>query len=1105
MKRILSIVIALSLAWRMAAQDAPQLILPILDRFDMKGVYFLPQRNLLATHGSDDNVKIWRLSDGKLLHTIVLKEYENPNGMAISPNGKTLAFVTYGKVHWVNLDDFSMKESDFISEEDGMQQYEYRSCVFSKDGNTLYVGGGNYGEIVLWKIPLNGTKLERISKAALLPQELDTRGVEPVKGTKSIHLSADGKSVLAAAGPKEIYQFNLAERKSRRLTSMEANYLVALPKGQWVTVTKAGGKSTVRVFSVALQAGATASVPYEAKGAVAFPKSNKCLIFGEKQYSIFDATTAKIEGTYPLPDGVQCMAVNERENQIAHAGIKDERARAGVRALRASEDLLALGFPLFQADRLAASPAADWFLVAKGNEGNFKTLHVSQGNLQVRTHPPIDLYKSAQLSAGHVGAILEHNGKLQVFNSLKNQEPLRIITEQQAEYGISLSPDGKLAALLTAKNGALIFEIESKKQIAHLQYKPGSVDENPMLYGTFSPDGKTFVGACGAYDVVSRLRCWDLASGKMLWEIKESPFEHPTFSPDGKEIFCLENDPYERSVRWLDPANGRTLRQVSMTNELKYVKRRNILLSPDFSTFLDPSERTLYSTKTGKKVHTYVPNGVAYGAALLGNGYYAWFAITSSADEDNLSSRLILYDFSKQKELATLYLLEDSDDWALITPQGHYDATPGAMQKMYYRQGTDLIALDALSERFFTPRLYEKLLNDYRPPSDDDIKRLKKPPVVKLGIPVEQRNLVVEDDKTNIPQYVIRTEHIKITAEATAPGDVVKDIRLYQNGKLVETTTRNLVVEDDAGTPSKSVVFEIALVPGDNRLRAIAPNSKRVESAPDEILIQYKPGAETNPPTPSNIQLHMVVVGINKYKNAKYNLNYAIADATAFTNALKAGATGLFADIQVHTVADEQATKSGIVAAMDRVKAQAKPQDVFVFYYAGHGVLDDKNQYYLVPHDVTQLYGNPDALAQQGLSATLLQQYAREIKAQKQLFLLDACQSAGALQQTATARGAAEEKAISQLARATGTHWITASGSEQFASEFAQLGHGTFTYALLEALAGKADNGDKRITVKEIDAYLQAVVPELTAKYKGTPQYPASFGFGNDFPVGVVR
>lgn len=45
-------------------------------------------------------------------------------------------------------------------------------------------------------------------------------------------------------------------------------------------------------------------------------------------------------------------------------------------------------------------------------------------------------------------------------------------------------------------------------------------------------------------------------------------------------------------------------------------------------------------------------------------------------------------------------------------------------------------------------------------------------------------------------------------------------------------------------------------------------------------------------------------------------------------------------------------------------------------------------------------------------------------------------------------------------------------GSEQFASEFAHLGQGTFIYTLLKALSGRADNGDKRIAVKEIDACL---------------------------------
>ncbi len=315
------------------------------------------------------------------------------------------------------------------------------------------------------------------------------------------------------------------------------------------------------------------------------------------------------------------------------------------------------------------------------------------------------------------------------------------------------------------------------------------------------------------------------------------------------------------------------------------------------------------------------------------------------------------------------------------------------------------------------------------------------------------------------------------------------------------------MIDDDDKKSRDSRTYVVSLTPGENHFRAIALNSQRTESRPAEIKIVYQPPKpEPTPPSGSlsDISLHVVVVGINRYKNPKYNLNYAYADATAFADALKQSASSLFKSMEVHLVTDETATKEGITGALEKVKAKAQPKDVFVFYYAGHGVLDEKRMFYLVPHDVTQLYGNDEALAQRGISAALMKQYSTEIRAQKQLYILDACQSAGAIEQIAL-RGAAEEKAISQLARSTGTHWLTASGSEQFASEFAQLGHGTFTYALLEAIKGKADNGDKKVTVKEIDTYLQDIVPELTAKYKGTPQYPASFGFGNDFPVGIIR
>ena len=247
-----------------------------------------------------------------------------------------------------------------------------------------------------------------------------------------------------------------------------------------------------------------------------------------------------------------------------------------------------------------------------------------------------------------------------------------------------------------------------------------------------------------------------------------------------------------------------------------------------------------------------------------------------------------------------------------------------------------------------------------------------------------------------------------------------------------------------------------------------------------------------------------MVVGIDAYKNPKYNLNYAVADASSFMQSIQNGVKNITSKVHVYEVKNDQAVRDNIISKFTQIASTANPQDIFIFYYAGHGVVaqDGSKEFYLVPHDVTQLYGDDGALKQKGVSAKELKQISSGIPAQKQLFILDACQSAGALN-TVALRGAAEEKAIAQLARSTGTHWLTASGSEQFATEFDELGHGVFTYALLEALSGKADSGDNRITVNEIKAYIESRVPEISEKYKGSPQYPSSFGFGQDFPVGI--
>ncbi len=162
-------------------------------------------------------------------------------------------------------------------------------------------------------------------------------------------------------------------------------------------------------------------------------------------------------------------------------------------------------------------------------------------------------------------------------------------------------------------------------------------------------------------------------------------------------------------------------------------------------------------------------------------------------------------------------------------------------------------------------------------------------------------------------------------------------------------------------------------------------------------------------------------------------------------------------------------------------------------------MVDD--QFFFIPSESARLY-DLSSLKKEAIEAGVLQEKFKNIKALKQLIIMDACQSGGSVEILAN-RGAAEEKAIAQLSRSAGIHVMASAGSEQFAAEFAELGHGIFTYLLIKGLEGEADGAPKdgKVTIYELKSFLDDQVPELTRKLKGKPQYPYTFSRGQDFPV----
>lgn len=428
-------------------------------------------------------------------------------------------------------------------------------------------------------------------------------------------------------------------------------------------------------------------------------------------------------------------------------------------------------------------------------------------------------------------------------------------------------------------------------------------------------------------------------------------------------------------------------------------------------------------------------------------------------------------------------------EWLAITPDGRFEGTNSSMNKLNIVRGIDVLPVSSFFEEYYTPGLIAQVLSgeNITGPEVSFSDSFSLPPKVEISSSVKGSTL---------------EKKVIITVKATDQGAGIDEIKLFHNGKMVSDDQRGLLRRNSSETESKT--YDINLIAGDNVFTATAFNDERVESIPTSLQITLNESIASS-------KLYIVSVGINEYRNNMLNLNYGRPDAEAFVSKIQEVANSIFSDIEVVEIYDNQATKPEILSAFESIKSKAKPEDVFVFYYAGHGVMtetieDVKGDFFIVPYDVTQLYGNPYQLEQKGVSAAELKEISSEIPALKQLMFLDACQSGGAVE-TFALRGAAEQKAIAQLSRSTGQVVLAAAGSEQFATEFSELGHGVFTYALLEGLKGFADGGsrDGKITVNELSAYLEDLVPELTEKYRGQSQFPNRYGYGQDFPIAITN
>jgi WD40 repeat protein len=421
-------------------------------------------------------------------------------------------------------------------------------------------------------------------------------------------------------------------------------------------------------------------------------------------------------------------------------------------------------------------------------------------------------------------------------------------------------------------------------------------------------------------------------------------------------------------------------------------------------------------------------------------------------------------------------------DWMVKSPEGYFNGTDGARQHIHFVDGMKTYAVDQFFDDFYRPDLLPKMFQD-RGGAPDQFKGIQgklqssPPPAVRLAI--------VPSSDASKAELLVRI---------TNNGGGAENLKVFQNGKSLGIDRTMFQLPPTKGT-SVTVQVPVTLVGGNNVFTASVSNRDRVDAMAMPVEVISEQSAKTS-------TCYLLAVGINQYKNPRMSLNYARPDAESFIQAVDKGGT-LYKSVQLHTLYDTEASRANIIRKLDELAAKVNPEDVFIFYYAGHGSMVD-NQFFFIPTESLRLY-DLTALKSEAIEASILQEKLRNIKALKQLIIMDACQSGASVELLAT-RGAAEEKAIAQLSRSAGIHVMASAGSEQFATEFAELGHGLFTFLLIKALEGDADGSPKdgKVTIYELKSYLDDQVPEMTRKMKGKPQYPYTFSRGQDFPV-IIR
>lgn len=341
-------------------------------------------------------------------------------------------------------------------------------------------------------------------------------------------------------------------------------------------------------------------------------------------------------------------------------------------------------------------------------------------------------------------------------------------------------------------------------------------------------------------------------------------------------------------------------------------------------------------------------------------------------------------------------------------------------------------------------------INSQQPTSTSTIKTVGAMPELKILYPQTDASF--------------NTDVVKVKYQLITHGfEGVTDVHVLVDGKKVPTSR----------AVRQANMIEVDVPKKDCTIMMYAQNACG-NSVPVSISLKRENISDYDLP-----RLFVVAIGVGEYNNEKLpNLKLACKDAKDFADVVETKKGVPFSDVQVKLLRDAEATRADIYEAMQWMGEQASPNDLCIFYFAGHGYRDEKDRFYFMPY-----LGNIDKLYE-AVSADEFRTMVEAVKS-KLIVFADACYSGGLLGST---RSAAAAHFVEQLhSTKNGMFLYASSESDTKSKEDPAWGNGAFTKALVEAFKGKARREmEDGLSTRRLDSYLYDEVRKLT-NYKQTP------------------